>query len=343
MATMTAKEQAAMIAAQRENMRKLSSPDKFAVDPVTGQPLSSAGIAGITSGWPEKGILGGFSDWLGNVREAGSKNYQEYYDNSNKEYDKLLWGEKFANEEEAQRKVQRSLAAAAKQNTTPAQLLELDTEDADFGRSMTPPPEYTSKPLETPPEAPKSLADQLNEYKAALGGSGGQTAENPYMAQLAAAAKPQTKGQFLMALGMGMMGKPTFFEGASAGLAAAMEQGDKAKASYYDALGALAGSFESQQNRAAEVENNRQRNAIAFYEAKNPVTKPSTRASLMEKVTEDKAKQYVTYMSKWSEANTDATPSQVALAQKQAKNAFGISDELAQALDLTTTFDLSGE
>jgi len=285
MATMTAEEQAAMIAAQRENMRKLSSPDKFAVDPVTGQPLSSAGIAGITSGWPEKGILGGFGDWLKNAWEASSKNSQEYYDNSNKEYDKLLWGEKFANEEEAQRKVQRSLAAAAKQNTTPAQLAELDAQDADFGKSMTPPPEYTSKPSETPPEAPQSLADQLNEYKAALGGSGGQTAENPYMAQLAAAAKPQTKGQFLMALGMGMMGKPTFFEGASAGLAAAMEQGDKAKASYYDALGALAGSFESQQNRAAEVENNRQRNAISFYEAMNPA--PSDKLNPLVKYSMD--------------------------------------------------------
>ena len=123
---------------------------------------------------------------------------------------------------------------------------------------------------ETPTEAPQSLADQLNEYKAALGGSGGQTAENPYRAELATFAKPQTKGEFLTALGMGMMGKPTFFEGASAGLAAALAQGDKAKASYYEGLVENSRSFDNEQNRAAEVENNRQRNAISLYEAKNP-------------------------------------------------------------------------
>ena len=129
--------------------------------------------------------------------------------------------------------------------------------------------QQAGKAPETPPEASQSPADELDYYMDAMR-SRNEGGGNPYQEQLSKVAKPQTKGQFLMELGAGMMGAPTFFEGVSAGMKAAMESGDKGKALYYDALGSLSNSWEKGEDRKAEVDYRNKTLGIERYKAMNP-------------------------------------------------------------------------
>ena len=312
----------------RAKLSQLSSPDRFAVDPVSNTPLPLS----ATEAYNEKiktGGGGGILDWLINGPKSENP-FSKMFSSSDGDL-------KPAN-------VMFPPVEGAPQTRGPSatgisSVPNMDPNRKDMGYIE----DLISKQPETPPEASQSPADRLKEYMSMMGASGGQSAENPYAAQLDKVAKPQTKGQFLMALGAGMMGAPTFFEGVSTGMKAAMESGDKGKALYYDALNSLSGTWEKGEDRKAELEYRNKALGIDAYNAMNPETKPSTRASLLEKVTQDKIKTFVDHMSTWIETNPDASVEDQAIAKRQIQSSVGISDEVALAFGLGSEFDLTGE